>query len=133
MRNVAFCLLLDASGVPRTVAGRFSYKPLKEKGLRRTMLAWRAPRSAGRLPTIGVAMLKGRVRRKVNSADRRRRDLRERLWPGSAALIWDLNDVDGVVGFATVPRLLPLVLHLIKQLAGGEKGGDPSPVYLDLW
>jgi hypothetical protein len=44
-----------------------------------------------------------------------------------------LNDLEGVVGFATLPRLMPLVLHLIKHLAGGEKTGDPSPVYLELW
>ncbi len=37
-----------------------------------------------------------------------------------------------VKGFATVPRLLPWILHLIKMLAG-ERKGDPSPVYLELW
>lgn len=79
-------------------------------------------------------MGKERQGRKVNSADRRRAALRDRLWPGSAGWIWDFNDRDGVVGFATVPRLMPLILHLIKHLAGGAGGtGDPSPVYLELW
>jgi hypothetical protein len=72
------------------------------------------------------------ARRRVNSADRKRRELRDQLWPGSADWIWDLNDTKNV-GFATVPRLLPWILHLIKILVDGEKTGDPSPAYFELW
>lgn len=83
-------------------------------------------------PMLKVATPKGIFfRRRKNSADRRRMELREQLWPGSSEWIWDLNDTERVVGFATIPRLLPLVMHLIKQLADGD--GDPSPVYLELW
>ena len=72
-------------------------------------------------------------RRRENAGDRKRRNLREQLWPGSSRQIWDFTDHDGVVGFATIPRLMPLVMHLIKILAGGSGSGDPSPVYLELW
>ncbi len=61
------------------------------------------------------------------TATERRRELRDTLWPGSAAKIWDRRTNDG---FASIPRLLPLVMHLIKLLS---KKGDPSVVYLDLW
>jgi hypothetical protein len=74
----------------------------------------------------------GEPRRRVGRPDRRRRDLRDQLWPGSSAWIWDINDKK-VVGFATVPRLMPWILHLIKILTNGEKSGDPSPAYLELW
>jgi hypothetical protein len=79
------------------------------------------------------AKLNTAQRRRTGRPDRRRRDLRDQLWPGSAAWIWDINDNKGVVGFATIPRLMPWVLHLIKILTNGEKTGDPSPVYLELW
>jgi len=72
-------------------------------------------------------------RRRVNKADRKRRDLRDQLWPGSAAWIWDLTDREAVVGFATLPRLMPWVLHLIKILSNGEKTGDPGSVLFELW
>src|SRR5690242_4781551 len=76
--------------------------------------------------TNGVTTMK----RKSNSADTRRKNLRERLWPGSEAAIWTMSDGE-VVGFATIPRLMPWILHLIGDLAG--KAGDPSYVYLELW
>lgn len=78
-------------------------------------------------------MAKEQQRRGVNSADRKRTSLRNRLWPGSAGWIWDLNDREGVIGFATIPRLMPLILHLIKHLSSEGGTGDPSPVYLELW
>ena len=71
--------------------------------------------------------------RRANKADLKRTQLRNQLWPGSGEWIWDLSDREKVVGFATVPRLLPLVIHLIQHLVSGEKGGDPTPVYLELW
>lgn len=69
------------------------------------------------------------------SPDQKRIHLREELWPGSEDLIWSIHKKH-IVGFTTISRLMPLVLHLIKILASeSEKGktGDPSPVYLDLW
>lgn len=58
---------------------------------------------------------------------RRRESLREMLWPGSRDWVWSRNENQG---FVTIPRLLPLILHLIKRLA--DKG-DPTLVYLELW
>lgn len=67
-----------------------------------------------------------------NSIDRKQRELRERLWPGAGAWIWDRNDKEKVKGFATIPRLLPLIMILIKELSGrGE--GDARIAYLELW
>jgi len=65
-----------------------------------------------------------------NQRDVRRQQLREALWPGSASWIWD---PESSIGYTVVPRVLPLVLHLIKILSGGGKTGDPSPAYVDLW
>lgn len=70
-------------------------------------------------------------RRKENDADRRRENLRDRLWPGSRNWIWTIND-KSVVGFATMSRLMPLICVLIRELSGG-RAGDPSSVYLELW
>lgn len=72
-------------------------------------------------------------RRRLNKADRNRQTLRDQLWPGSAKWIWDINDSEGVVGFATISRLMPLILHLVKILSNGDKTGDPGPVLLELW
>lgn len=58
---------------------------------------------------------------------RRRKVLRDALWPGSEGWIWHRSSNQG---FTTIPRLLPLVLHLIRRLA---RKGDPSTVYMDLW
>lgn len=71
--------------------------------------------------------------RRENAQDRKRKELRDQLWPGASAFIWDVSDKEKVKGFATVPRLLPLVLHLVGHLASGVKGGDPSMAYLELW
>lgn len=70
-------------------------------------------------------------RRRQNDADRKRESLRDSLWPGAEEWIWNPNDPE-TVGFATVPRLLPVVLHLLKEQSGG-RSGDPSSVYLELW
>jgi hypothetical protein len=57
----------------------------------------------------------------------RREALREKLWPGYESQIWSRKRHDG---FVSVPRLIPLVLHIISHLS---QRGDPSLVYLDLW
>jgi hypothetical protein len=62
--------------------------------------------------------------------DEKRAELRESLWPGSPDWGWDRR---AAKGFATVPRLLPWILHLLKHLAAGSKTGDPSPAYVELW
>lgn len=67
-----------------------------------------------------------------NSTDRKQRELRDRLWPEAATWIWDRTDKENVKGFATIPRLLPLIMILIKELA--TKGeGDARMAYLELW
>ncbi len=61
----------------------------------------------------------------------RRLQLRESLWPGQDERIWSRHYQ---TGFCTLPRLLPLVMVLIKDLAKKMDGvGDPSLVYLELW
>jgi hypothetical protein len=69
--------------------------------------------------------------RNKSKADQRREDQRNELWPGSAKWIWDLNDQENTVGFATISRLMPWVMVLIRHLAG--KGKDPTGIYWELW
>lgn len=70
-------------------------------------------------------------RREQNDQDRRRENLRENLWPGSAAWIWTMSD-EKVVGFATMSRMTPLICTVIRDLSGG-RSGDPSMVFIELW
>jgi hypothetical protein len=65
--------------------------------------------------------------RRANVAARKREQLREMLWPGSSIRVWSRHKNKG---FTTIPRLLSLVMHLIKRLS---PKGDPSVVYFDLW
>jgi hypothetical protein len=44
-----------------------------------------------------------------NAQDRKRTQLRERLWPGSARWIWDFQDKENVKGFATMTRLTHII------------------------
>ena len=58
---------------------------------------------------------------------RKREELREHLWPGSESVVWDRRSNDG---FATIPRLLPLIVTLIQS---HSQKGDTSSVYYELW
>lgn len=69
-----------------------------------------------------------RLVRPKNRSDSRREQLREQLWPGIEPQLWNRKREKG---FCTLPRTLPLILCLIRELS--EKGKDPSNVYLDLW
>lgn len=57
----------------------------------------------------------------------RRLELRNQLWSDAEKVVWDRKNA---VGFSTIPRLLPLIMSLLKQISSP---GDPSSVYLDLW
>lgn len=65
-----------------------------------------------------------------NARDIKRAELRDTLWPGSDGWIWSARNSKG---FVAIPRLLPLILHLIKILSAKSRTGDPSNAYLDLW
>lgn len=67
------------------------------------------------------------LKSKRKSPAQKRIELRDSLWPGSDKLIWDRHNNKG---FGTIPRLLPLILQLIKKLS--DKG-DSSMVYFELW
>ncbi|MGF7156648.1 hypothetical protein [Novosphingobium gossypii] len=55
--------------------------------------------------------------------------LRETLWPGvENRHLWNRKERDG---FATMPRLMPLIMNSMDHLSG--KGFPVSQVYLDLW
>lgn len=75
-----------------------------------------------------VIEAKGSRRQRKKLADRRA-DLREQYWPGSEAETWCRKSANG---FATIPRVLPLVATLVKLLAKGSDG-DPTSVYMELW
>src|SRR5262245_30931326 len=74
-----------------------------------------------------IRATKPKLTRKGSFPSQRREELRERLWPGSRQQIWHRHDHKG---FATIPRMLPLVLYLIKTVS---KRGNPSDVYVQLW
>jgi hypothetical protein len=65
--------------------------------------------------------------RAQNRNAQKRTELRESLWPGSRNIVWSRKTNDG---FTSIPRLLPLVMHLIKSQSSK---GDPSRVYFELW
>lgn len=65
------------------------------------------------------------------SPDEKRFETREQLWPGSGYWIWEPGSRENV-GFARIPRLMPLIMSLIRQLTP-RKQGDPSLVYHELW
>jgi hypothetical protein len=67
-------------------------------------------------------------RAKPRSQSAKREHLRSSLFPDDTASTWDRRKNQG---FTTVPRLLGLVMVLIKDKS--EKRGDASRVYLDLW
>jgi hypothetical protein len=66
------------------------------------------------------------------STDQKQKELRDELWPEAASWIWDRTDRANVKGYATIARLLPLIMILIEELS--EKGeGDARLAYLELW
>lgn len=75
-----------------------------------------------------VVEARGSRRQRKKLTDRRT-DLREEYWPGSESEIWSRKSADG---FATIPRVLPLVAALVRLLAKGSDG-DPTSVYMELW
>ena len=83
-------------------------------------------RSKEGIELINLKVRKPKVRRKPED---KRRELRDRLWPGAEKVIWNRTTDDG---WCTVPRTLPLIMTLINELAPKAKG-DPSRVYCELW
>lgn len=67
-------------------------------------------------------------RRKLPPA-RRRRTLRETLWPGVGAHVWPREDE---TGWCPVPRVMPIILRILAEKAlSGDM--DLSRTYLGLW
>jgi hypothetical protein len=66
--------------------------------------------------------------------DKEQKQKRDSAWPGSENWIWNPT-LESTKGYARIPRLMPLIVVLIKQLADTESHaqGDPSSVYLELW
>jgi hypothetical protein len=68
-------------------------------------------------------------KRDRRKADQRRQDRRDELWPNSGDEVWTRH---GTAGFTTIPRVLPLMMVLLRHLTKNG-GGDPSSVYMELW
>jgi hypothetical protein len=66
----------------------------------------------------------------VNAAALKREALREQVWPGSSAEVWNRKVGKG---FTTIPRTLGLIMTLIEELAERKKGHAVSRVYFELW
>ena len=67
--------------------------------------------------------------RNKNADDRRREAMRDDVWPGAGNVIWDPYDEEKTVGFATMPRLMPLIMVLVDELVGS----GPIRIYWELW
>jgi hypothetical protein len=65
--------------------------------------------------------------RRPRKAEIRRREFRDSLWPDANSIAYDRHVEKG---FATIPRTLPIVATLVKELTAKI---DASRVYLDLW
>ena len=75
----------------------------------------------------GKPIPRGKLKKRPTRAAERRRELRDEFWPGAEPLVWNRL---AEKGFTTVPRTIPIVMTLIKELTNN---GDASRVYLDLW
>lgn len=53
--------------------------------------------------------------------------LRDQLWPGTGAYLWDRS---AHKGFATIPKTMPLILQIIDQMT---KNTPASSTYFSLW
>jgi hypothetical protein len=78
------------------------------------------------MPVVNPKAVVHRKRRKSQAEIRE--NLRDVLWPDCEGKVWDRHSNQG---FTTVPRLIGLVMVLIKKLS--KRGADASRVYLDLW
>lgn len=67
------------------------------------------------------------VGKKRKTAQQRRVELRDSLWPDASERVWSRQKEDG---YCTVPRTLPLVGTLIRLLT---KDLDAARAYFDLW
>src|SRR5437899_1838412 len=72
-------------------------------------------------------MVAVRAKKPRKTPEERRIALRDSLWPGAQARVWNRITEDG---FSTIPRTLPLVGTLIRVLT---KDLDASRAYFDLW
>lgn len=75
-----------------------------------------------------MAQQEGKKKRRVTVAEKRRRGIRDIIWPGlDDKRLW-LRE--GSVGFITIPRTLPLIAEIINCMT---KGAPAGAVYLELW
>lgn len=59
----------------------------------------------------------------------RQLEARDKLWPGvTSRQLWFRKERDG---FATIPRLMPLIMIVMDELAG--KGQPVGQTYLEMW
>ncbi|HTU25058.1 MAG TPA: hypothetical protein VMF30_06660 [Pirellulales bacterium] len=77
------------------------------------------------MTTLAAAL--GPVSPRRNRQATKRHALREQLWPNSGDEFWNRTKNKG---FTTIPRLLPLIMGLIRSLSGRL---DPTLLYLELW
>lgn len=68
------------------------------------------------------------ARGKARSIQRRQLDARKKLWPDlSKDMLWSMDNE----GWVALPRLMPLMMSIMDDLAG--KGVPVSRTYLELW
>lgn len=74
-----------------------------------------------------MVVLTTKVPRGGSRATDRRIAIRDELWPDAQKIVWNRKTE---VGFTTIPRIIPLIMTLIDQLANGR---NASRAYFDLW
>lgn len=75
-----------------------------------------------------MAEQEDKKKRRVTAAEKKRRGIRDIIWPGlDANRLWLRQ---GSVGFITIPRTLPLIIEIINCMT---KGAPAGAAYFELW
>ncbi len=76
-----------------------------------------------------MAITTSTTKTKRPGPDQRRTEKREQLWPGSAAVVFDLSKAE-TAGYVRMPRIVPMLTSLLNDLSGKLNAG---PLYAALW
>lgn len=75
-----------------------------------------------------MAEQEDKKKRRVTAAEKKRRGIRDIIWPGlDEKRLWLRQ---GSVGFITIPRTLPLIVEIINCMT---KGAPAGAAYFELW
>lgn len=67
------------------------------------------------------------TKKELSAIAKKQLALRDQLWPGRGACLWDRS---AHKGFTTIPKTMPLILKIMDEMT---KGAPISSTYLTLW